>query len=75
MFWSLLLVAVLAAGSLNRAVTAKPSTRTGALVAVGGVILLVSLVLAARILIAAERARRPARSPASRPVQRSKRGS
>ncbi len=60
-FWILVVVAVLAAGSLSAALTAAPGPATGLLVAGSGLVLLVSLGLAARVLLAIERGR--SRSP------------
>ncbi|MDH6522309.1 hypothetical protein [Streptomyces sp. SAI-090] len=51
-FWTLTTVAVLAMGGLYRALGQTPSPGTGALVAVSSLILLASLVQAARILTA-----------------------
>ena len=58
-FWILLAVTVLASGSLSSSLTATPSPTTGLRVAVSGLIALVSLTLAARVMIALSRARRP----------------
>lgn len=60
-FWILVAVAVLATGALSSALTATPSPLTGLRVAASGLILLGSLTLAARVMIALERARRRAR--------------
>lgn len=65
-FWVLLLIAVIAAGSLTSAVAVDPSPVTGLGVGVSGVVLLSSLVLAARVMLADERARRRATSDAGR---------
>ncbi len=74
-FWSLLVVAVLSAGSLDRSVTAAPSAGTGALVAVSGVLLLGSILLASRILFATERARRRTLHSSSGTARRTENGS
>ena len=58
-FWILVGVAVLAAGSLSSSLTATPSPTTGLRVAVSGLIALVSLTLAVRVMIALGRGRRP----------------
>ena len=60
-FWVLLVVAVLATGALSTALRAEPSPAVGAMVAVSGAVLAVSLTLATRILLALDRARRAAR--------------
>ena len=60
-FWLLVLVAVLATGSLNSAFRAVPSPLTGLRVAASGLVLIASLTLATRVMIAVERARRKAR--------------
>ena len=57
-FWFLVVVAILATGSLSSALAAPPSPLTGLRVAVSGLVLLASLTLATRVMIAAERARR-----------------
>jgi uncharacterized membrane-anchored protein len=67
-FWWLTLVAVAAAGSLSAAVAAPPNVTTGLRVAVSGLALVVALVLAARVFIADERARRRASRDADRPA-------
>ena len=56
--WILVGTAVLASGSLNAALTAGTAPRTGLRVALSGLVLVVSVVLAARVLFALERARR-----------------
>ncbi len=58
-FWILVGVATLAAGSLTGSLAASPSPTTGLRVAVSGLIALVSLTLAIRIMVALSRARRP----------------
>lgn len=57
-FWLLLVLAVIAAGALTASLGAPPQRITGIGVAVSGLVLTVSITLAARILIAAERSRR-----------------
>lgn len=64
-FWVLALVAVAAAGSVTAAFGAPAGTVTALRVAVSGLALIVTIVLAARVLIALERARRRARGAAS----------
>jgi hypothetical protein len=59
-FWVLALVAVAAAGSLSAALDAPAGTVTGLRVAVSGLALTVTFVLAARVMIVLERARRRA---------------
>ena len=56
-FWVLVLVAVAAAGSVRTALGAEQGALTALRVAVGGVVLIVTLGLAARVMIAWERAR------------------
>lgn len=65
-FWTLTVVALLAMGTLSAALTAAPSPSTGLLVAVAGVVLIVALALAARVLLAVERAREKPGLPADR---------
>jgi hypothetical protein len=60
-FWSLVVVAVLATGSLSSAFGAAPSPFTGLRVAASGLVLITSLTLATRVMIAVERIRRKAR--------------
>jgi hypothetical protein len=48
-------------GALSTALKAHPSPATGAAVAVSGAVLAVALTLAARVLLALDHARRPAR--------------
>ena len=57
-FWVLALVAVAAAGSLSAALDASAGTFTALRVAVSGLVLIVTIVLAARVMIVLERARR-----------------
>jgi hypothetical protein len=61
-FWLLLVTAALSAGSLSSALGAPPSPLTGLRVAGSGLVLLVSLTLAARVMIALDRARKRARA-------------
>jgi len=56
--WILVGVAVLASGSLSAALATGAGALTGVRVAVSGLILVMSVVLAARVLFALERARR-----------------
>lgn len=56
--WILVGIAVLAAGSLSAALTAGSAPLTGLRVAVSGLVLVGSVVLAARVMFALERARR-----------------
>lgn len=58
-FWTLLLVAVLASGSLSAALSSDPGHVVGLRVAVSGVVLIAAIILAARVMGALERARRP----------------
>ena len=60
-FWTLVLIAALAAGALSAALKAHPSPAAGATVAISGAVLAISLTLATRVLLALERARRSAR--------------
>ena len=60
-FWALVLIAVLSTGALSAAIEAHPSPAAGVTVAASGAVLAVALTLAARILIALDRARRAAR--------------
>lgn len=57
-FWLLVVVAVLATRALSSALGASPSPSTGLRVAASGLVLLASLPLATRVMIALERARR-----------------
>ena len=57
-FWSLLSLAVLAAGWLSAALAADPSPLTGLQVAASGLVLIGAVMMAARVLAAVERARR-----------------
>jgi len=60
-FWTLVIVAVLSTGVLSSAWAAPPSPFTGLRVAVSGLVLLVSLTLAVRVMVALERVRRRSR--------------
>ena len=62
-FWFLLAVSVLSAGSLSSALAAAPSPRTGLRVVASGLILITSVLLAARVLLAIDRAVRHNRDP------------
>ena len=59
-FWLLVVLAVLATGSLSSALGAPPSPLTGVRVAISGLVLLFSLALATRVMIALARAHRRA---------------
>ena len=59
-FWTLLLVAVLASGSLSAALASDPGHLVGLRVGVSGVVLIASIILAARVMGSLERARRQA---------------
>ena len=56
--WVLIVIAVVAAGVLSSSIAAPASPTSGLLVAVSGTLLVASIALAARVLIALERARR-----------------
>lgn len=58
-FWLLVAATVVAVGVLSRALGWAPSARTGIVVAVSGLAALVSLTLAARILVVATATQRP----------------
>lgn len=60
-FWGLVGIAMLAAGSLSAALGTGPSPLTGLRVALSGIVLIGALALAARVMVALERARRRAR--------------
>ena len=62
MFWMLTVVALLAMGALSAALGADPGPLIGLLVIFSGTVLIMALALAARVLIAMERAR-PGRRP------------
>lgn len=57
-FWVLVGVAILATGALSSALMSGPSALTGIRVAASGLILLASLSLASRVMIAVVRAQR-----------------
>lgn len=57
-FWVLVAVAVVATGSLSRALTAHPSPATGVTVALAGLVAAVAAGLALRILVVTGRAGR-----------------
>lgn len=59
-FGLLVAVAVLATGALTSSLGAKPSPLTGIRVLTSGLILIISLALTARVMVAIERARRQA---------------
>ncbi|HEY3547347.1 MAG TPA: hypothetical protein VGK17_14840 [Propionicimonas sp.] len=62
-FWRLVTLAALGTGVLSGGLTAAPSPLTGLRVAGGGLVLLGSLTLATRVMIALERARRRSQAP------------
>ncbi|HET7399394.1 MAG TPA: hypothetical protein VFJ94_12820 [Intrasporangium sp.] len=62
-FWALVLVAVLAAGSLTAALTAEASPATGLRVGLSGIVLIASVALATRVMLALDRAHRRQRQP------------
>jgi hypothetical protein len=62
-FWALVAIAVLATGALSAALKAHPSPAAGATVAVSGLVLIITLTLATRILLALDHARRATRPP------------
>jgi hypothetical protein len=59
-FWTLVLVAVLATGSLSAALNADPGHLAGIRVALSGLVLVSSVALAARVMTALDRAHRRA---------------
>lgn len=59
-FWVLVLLGTLGTGALSSALAAPPGVLTGLSVAASGLVVLVAITLAARILAALERARRRA---------------
>ncbi len=69
-FWFLVVIAMLAAGSLSAALRAGSNPLTGLRVALSGLVLIGSLALAARIMVALERARRRGRQAAGGHVLR-----
>lgn len=62
MLWVLVLVTVLAAGSLSSALKARSGPVTGVRVLASGIVAAVALTLAARVMLALERARRDRRT-------------
>ena len=62
--WVLIAVSILASGGLSAAVSAPPTPTTGMWFAFSAVVLVVAGFLAARVVVALERARRAARPPA-----------
>lgn len=60
-FWLLLAIAIAAAGFLSSAVGAHPGPFTGVRVAISGTSLILAVVLAGRVFIYLDRARRAAR--------------
>lgn len=65
-FWVLVAVAVLATGSLSRALTAPPGGATGLAVALTGLVAVVAAGLALRILAVTGRPRGPGDQPRPR---------
>ena len=61
-FWILVLVAVLASGSLSAALASDPGPLVALRVAVSGLVLIASVVLAARVMGALDRGRRRTRT-------------
>ena len=59
-FWTLVGIAALSMGALSSGLSRDPGPLTGLLVATSGAVVLVSLALAARVMIALDRARRAA---------------
>lgn len=59
-FWTLVGIAALSMGALSSGLTREPGPLTGLLVATSGAVVVVSLALAARVMIAVDRARRAA---------------
>ena len=66
-FWVLALVSVLAAGSLNNALASDPGSITGIRVAISGLVLVVAVTLAGRVMIALDRVRTVARTASEPP--------
>jgi len=66
-FWILLLAAVLAAGSLSNALASGPGQTTGLRVAISGLVLVVAMTLAGRVMIALDLARRQANTVSGPP--------
>ena len=67
-FWVLVGVGALAAGSLSSSLEAPASPGTGLRVAASGLVLIAAVGLAARVLFALERARRRARHVSKLPT-------
>lgn len=65
----LVLVAVLACGSLSAALTSAPGRFVGLRVAISGLALVAAIALAARVTSALDRARRPAPGPPGPPSE------
>ena len=61
-FWALVIVAVLAVGSLSAALTATPSPTAGLRVAASGLLVMVAIALATRVQAALVRADRRSHS-------------
>ena len=77
-FWILVVVAILAAGSLSSAIPARPSPLTGLRVGASGLVLVASVLLAARVYAAIDRATgiaRDASSPNAPPSRTHPKGS
>lgn len=75
-FWLLLAVSILAAGAVGDALADDPSQVTGLRLAASGLLLVVSVALAARVLLSVDRARARARgtpTASSRPRRRRER--
>jgi len=66
-FWILVLVAVLASGSLSTALQADAGHLAGIRVALSGLVMVVSVALAARVMTAVDRAHRRARTLSDQP--------
>ena len=69
-FWALVVVAVLASGSLSAALGAAEGPLTGLRVAASGLVLLAALAGAGRVLVATD----PARGPGDGQARRQERG-
>lgn len=61
--WVLIAISILAAGWLSAAVSSPPGPMTGLSFALSAMLLLAAMMLAARVVIALERARRATRPP------------
>lgn len=59
-FWTLVGIAALAMGAPSSGLAKDPGPLTGLLVAISGAVVVLSLALAARVMIAVDRARRAA---------------